>query len=810
MEFLSLYIDKYYIIGGVVSAEITDQGSYNLCGYSPLKLTNSEDRVWLYFFEDESVDAITYGLSNKIHCENGELHYIEGSVFDNIVNKYSEYKLRGIQKKMSCIFEDSKIFDVFKSGFENNQNIETFVSYSSDICISARNLFNDLLSKHGFLLNQHIAGIDELSFEKYRRTANNVLVLSACNENLNLSLFNNGSVFTKQLKARGLDLRQKALVKLAVNNINKTAHVLKSVEQIDDEIVRLMPKAEDWLRRLDASSMPIKLNISFAVDLNTEYNPQVKKSEVEGYTQDLINELSLFIHDFVKENGVNDYEMEKIVFIGDLFNNELLRQAIMNYYSCDFELVSISDLPSIVSYYTQMDCSRFKEREDDFRSIAEAELHKLHTRQEQHLREEEFIRTTQADREKAEEQTKKRKAFDTLKSKYKDAARDLRWKDAIDTAREAKQALDTKSPDYTEEISNIEDDIEEYQSRLTEQNMKFDIFRKEIKLARDFFESSNWEDAIKHADKALDATPDAEEAKRIISDSRKKIEEKGKIKEYITRSTLLLGQKNYEEALEEIEEGLKLERANDDLLVLKNEITIKAKEFNDKVVYLSNGLDIAILRGDLELASQKIAELIEFDNAHSAKWFDKKNEVRELIREKEQFENKLKILKSDIDLAYKLKQWDKVLTLSSDYLSEKNDSEVVKIKIETESRIEEIKQTNMIIELFDEIDSLISEQKYSIAEKKVKFLQNEYPEERDRCKKILAKIFDLEDEEEKKKKNVNRRSDNYDSDDFFNEKPLQQSNVKKFSSGGDDDFFNEKTLKKSNNKKKGSDDGWDF
>lgn len=790
MEFLSLYIDKYYIIGGIVSAEITDQGSYNLCGVSPLKLTNNEDRVWLYFFEDESVDAITYGLSNKIHCENGELHYIEGSVFDNIVNKYSEYKLRGIQKKMSYIFEDSKIFDAFKSGFENNQNIETFVSYSSDICISARNLFNDLLSKHGFSLKQHIAGIDELSFEKYRRNSNNVLVLSACNENLNLSLFTNGSIFTKQLKARGLDLRQKALVKLAVNNINKTAHVLKSIEQVDDEIVRLMPKAEDWLKKLDASSMPIKLNISFAVDLNTEYNPQVKKSEVESYTKDLVNELSLFIHDFVKKNGVSDYEIEKVVFIGDLFNNEFFRDEIKNYYPCEFELVSMPELPCVVSYYTQMDCSRYEERENNFRSKSEAELRNLYARQEQQLQEEIYMTATREERAKVEEQTQKRKKFDSLKSKYKDVARDLRWKEAIDIAREAKQALDVKSPDYTEEISNIENDIEEYQSRLTEQNMKFDIFKKEIKLARDFFESSNWEDAIKHADKALDATPDAEEAKRIISDSRKKIEGKEKIKEHITRATLLLGQKNHKEALEEIEEGLKLEHANDELLVLKNEITLKAKDFEEKVLSLSNSLESAILGGDLDLALKKIVELIEFDNAHSAKWFDKKNEVRELIREKEQFESKLKILKSDIDLAYKLKQWDKVLTLSSEYLSEKEDFEVSKIKAEAKFKVEEINQSNKIVELFGEIDSLISEKKYSIAEKKVKFLQTEFPEERDRCKKMLAKIFDLEDEEDRKIRNKNRgREDKYhDSNDFFNEKPQKKENIKKNSSDDDFDF----------------------
>lgn len=812
MEFLSLYIDRYYIIGNIVSAEITDDGSYNLCGYKPLHLSNSEDRIWLYFFEDVSADMITYGLSNKIHCDNKELHYFEGSVFDNIVNKYSQYKLRGVSKDMSSIFEDSKIFEDLKSGFNNKRYIETYVSYSNDIPVSAKKLFNELLIKNGFVLKQYIARIEELTKEKLCHKEDYVIVLSACDENLNILLFDRGLTSTKQLKGKGLDLRQKALVKLAVSNINKTAHVLRSQDEIDDEIIRLMPYSKIWLTKLDSSSMPIKLDIAFAVDPNTIHSPQLKKIDVEGYTRDLIKELSSYIHEYVAKNDVDEHQIQRVILIGEIFNNDSFRQEVLSKYSCAYNCVSVSDLPSIVSYYTQMDCSKYETENTAFVTRAKKDLEEKHKNQELQLRKEQISLQSKEKRDLAIAQAEARKQFESFKNKYKEAARELRWKEAIDFAEKTKLALDKKDLEFSSEIAYIDGDIDEYRKKLSEQEYKFEIFKKEIKLAREFFDNQNWEDAIKHADKALDANPEAEDAKRYIVESRKKIAEKGKIKEYITRATLLLGQKNYAEALEEVEDGLKLERANDELLSLKNEITLKENDFNVNVEKLSGRLESAILNKELDLALNIIAELIEFDNAHSAKWFDKKNEVRELIRDKEQFENKLKVIKSDIDLAYKLKQWEKVLSLCSNYLSNKDDSEVAKIKRESEARIEEINQTNKIVDLFEEIDSLISEKKYSIAEKKVKFLQSEYPEERDRCKKLLGKIFELEDEEDRRKRpHVPNSNGDFETESCKVTHEKAPKNQKKT----DDDFdFEIKPVKVSQEKKlnsrKKSDDDFNF
>lgn len=808
MKFLSLYIDKYYIVGSVVSAETNDNGSLNLCGVAPLRLSNSEDRIWLYFYEDTAVDEITFGLSNKIHCDNREVHYIEGSVFDNIVNKYSTYTLRGISKEMKFIFQDSKIFDALKNSIDE-ETPEVYLSFSNEISISAQYEFVKLLEDNGFDVKQYVACIEKLAFEKKKKDDRVVLVMSACNENLHFKLYNGDSISEKRILGKGLDLRQKALVSIAVNNINKSAHVLTTKDDCDYEILRLMPSAETWLKRLDSSKIPVKIDISFAIDPNTIYSPQLKKSDVENFSKDLIRELTDVIHSFVSSNGIKDYELQKIIYIGDLFNNKLLRDSIAHSYQCTKELIPISELPSIVSHYTQIDCSMFNDVISEFKPKAEAELLQKHLDQDRYVNEIEKTNKREKEREDTKKRAEKRKAFEKLKNQYKDSARDCRWQDAIDYARKAKQELDDKSPDYSTEISYIDVDIEDFQSKLSEQKVRFEIFKKEIKLAREFFNENLWQEAISHSEKALDYNADDVEAKRIISESRLKLDNKDKIKDFVTRATMLLGQKNFEEALEEVESGLILEAANDELLSLKNEIRLKEKDFDDNVNELSDKLDDAISEENYDSALDLIAKLIELDNYHSSKWFDKKNDVRELIKGKELFNNKLKILKSDIEFAYNSKQWDKVLSLASDYLSNKEDQEVSKIKREAEIKIEELKQTNLIVDLYGEIETLITEAKYSIAEKKVKFLQNEYSEERERCKKLLAKIFDLEDEEDRKIRDKNRRSeDKSDSDDFFNEKPKKKTKVN--TDSYDDDFFNEKPQKRVNVKKNSSDDDFDF
>lgn len=52
MKLLSLYIDKWYIIGAVNNSDGITR---------PIELPSKEERIWLYFYEDTGSDEISYG-----------------------------------------------------------------------------------------------------------------------------------------------------------------------------------------------------------------------------------------------------------------------------------------------------------------------------------------------------------------------------------------------------------------------------------------------------------------------------------------------------------------------------------------------------------------------------------------------------------------------------------------------------------------------------------------------------------------------------------------------------------------------------
>lgn len=80
MKELTLYIDKWYIIGAVC----TD-------GVPRLVIPdNKEDRYWLYFYEDTTNNEIVYGKDNQSHYRNNEPHYY-GDIFSKMTQSDSHF-----------------------------------------------------------------------------------------------------------------------------------------------------------------------------------------------------------------------------------------------------------------------------------------------------------------------------------------------------------------------------------------------------------------------------------------------------------------------------------------------------------------------------------------------------------------------------------------------------------------------------------------------------------------------------------------------------------------------------------------------
>ena len=65
MKILSLYIDKWYIVGAVMDG----------ANKYPLTLSNAEERIWLYFYSNNTTNAVKYSLSYRDEALEGKNGY---------------------------------------------------------------------------------------------------------------------------------------------------------------------------------------------------------------------------------------------------------------------------------------------------------------------------------------------------------------------------------------------------------------------------------------------------------------------------------------------------------------------------------------------------------------------------------------------------------------------------------------------------------------------------------------------------------------------------------------------------------------
>ena len=213
MKRLTLYIDKWYIIGAVCTDGIPRL-------ISP---SNKEDRFWLYFYEDIINDEVVYGKDNQSHYRNKEPHYY-GDVFSLITDDSNTFMRYGRKQEFYQIFKASGILQeiIDAIGISEKEKVETYLSFSRDVTDGARLIFmRDVLPEEVFQIKESVARIGHLALEHSIRNGKLLsdgfyLVLNACNENLNYSIYNHkDSLFLRKneetLKGMGSDLRSRAL-----------------------------------------------------------------------------------------------------------------------------------------------------------------------------------------------------------------------------------------------------------------------------------------------------------------------------------------------------------------------------------------------------------------------------------------------------------------------------------------------------------------------------------------------------------------------------------------------------------------------
>lgn len=720
MKSLALYIDKWYIVGAVNTDGIT----------RPVNLPNHEDRIWLYFYEDVANDEISYGKGFQSKFRNNENHYY-GDVFSLLTQSTAKYTMFKRSQPMRGIFKSSKIFDDLRKDMDEDGDITTFVSFSKDISLASRLLFLEELKEEKFDVKESVARIGHLALEYASKKSGYTedgyyLVLNACNENLHYSLYQKtDDLFNREkedvLIGMGTDVRSRALIEHVVDNINDREHFLKTVEERESEYLRMNQYVDDWLVRLSTAKgfIPIQLtNVTFSRDPYKDYSVSVRKVKIDERTEKIVKDIVNVIVAFVKDAEISHEQLRGILFLGNTFTNVQFKKELASYYNLDnSKMVGFkdSDLPSLVSAYTFIDCEQFSATTKYVRENAEAELKRIKNAEEEadaiKRAQEEAAAAAVVEREASNAERNFKDAMD----KGYDAEREHNYDDMEDYFNIALKLR----PNDEEAKQKHEEALRKKAEMAVQQNH----YKEKIQQAKSAYDDADYETAKFKAEEALSFMPESKEALRIKEDSQRRIKSQKDLERYLDRADLFIAQKAYNEAKQELQKARLLDVDYKEIEDRENKIAKEQQAANAQVEELTNNLNSSMNEGRYDDALKYCNELIVVDFINSRRWSAK---IAEINSKKERAEEELKRwneLIRDIDSAHLAEDWKKLNSLCKKALDIREDSDIRSKFEKSEEKLAELHKTEQFKKAMSEINELAVKKEFDEANNKLNSLE---------------------------------------------------------------------------------------
>lgn len=813
MKTLSLYIDRWYIAAAVCYDNIPRR----------IDLPNREDRIWLYFYEDINNDRVIYGKSYQKHYLDKELHYY-GDIFSKVVKEDETFKRFGKDVSLKEIFKASDILEHLTRDFNENEKIDTYISFSVDVSYAAQKVFLDILEENNFVIKESVARISHLAVELSNKKgllndSNCILVITACNENLRYVVYKqSNNVFVRQgneglLRGYGTDLRGRALLEQIVWQINNSTKFLRKEEE-EEEINRLNQNLERWLLQLDNTKFgrPVIYNdITFSRAPHNKQNATILKNVIEERTKTIVNDVVDNIVQYVKELDIVFSDISHIIFIGDSFKNSMFKEELLQRYPVtpnNIVAFGNKDIPEIVGIYSQMDLSQFDSLRKNIENLS-------------------YVKIAEEDRKAREAALKKQEEIDLANAAMREDER--KFNAAIVDAESYEKKGDyssmidllnialTLKPDDKE----VKKMLDEANRKLSEIKVKNEQYNKTIRMAQDALNSQRWQDAYSKSEAALELRPDSSEAKRILTESQRKIKLTESLKEFLLRADTFIGQKLYKEALEELNKAKHADSNNKEIEERISKIQNIQKKHKEELGLLEQELTKAEKEDNFDIAIEICNKLIDKDIQNPRKWNEHivylKERRNKYLKDIELFES----LKIKINEASFNEHWEELIELCNKSLSIKSDDSIKRYLEKAQDKFKLIQDQKNFESLVSNVKTFIADRQWPEAKEIIKVLHEKYPDRSDIIRNLRKQIFDAEEAWEDKlsgKKHISspmpnnteeygkppvkidRPSKDSSFDDFFGtdnpkgnnldqnkETPYKTSRQKKESSG--DDFF---------------------
>lgn len=766
MKALTLYIDKWYIIGAVCT-----DGVPRL-----ITLSNHEDRFWLFFYEDTYNNSIVYGKDNQSHYRNGEAHYI-GDVFSLITDpdrRFSRYNGRG--EELKTIFQASGIFDTLRSAVDAEGEIETYISFSPDIPGPARLVFFEELKSNGFNVIGSQARIGFLALEHNRRHEKlqddgYYLVLNACNENLHYILYKREDskfkMFSENvLVGMGMDLRGRALVESIVDSINNRTHFLSTKEEVEREYLRMEQFVQNWFVKIANAKpyVPITIpNVSFANQPANTYQVSIIRNKLDERTSVIVSNIIKVVADFTKSSGVRNDEIKGLVFIGNTFTNSQFERAIREkFYVAEDNVIrhKESDLPNIVGVYPLLGDLH----ESDWQKTAEKDLGEIQIRaafdKERELLED-LINSRSWEEARAH--------LDKMSNLYLDYSSELSgYKTVIDrgivedgnkSARQYDDAMQKvydfeKNQDYAQmsdwadiALQHRPGDKEATQKKadavrlLSEQKVREEQYRAIIVRAQKSLKDGQWQDALSQSDAALNLRPTSVEAKRIYNEAKKHIEAAKEIDKYINRADLFFAQKAFDEALRELAKVQSLDPENAEAAQRIKEIEDIRKEHTQKLASLVEQYEKAKSALNYDTAIEICEKLTEIDTLNQRKWSAETEKLKadrdKALEAQKRFED---LKKKAMDADFR-EDWSSFINFASEAIAIHPNEDLSKRIERAKKKMESQEKENGYQKEINRVNALLSSGNNDEACDILNRIQKIYPEHQREISELRKRAF---------------------------------------------------------------------
>lgn len=646
MKILSLYVDKWYIVGAVMDG----------ANKTPLSLSNAEDRVWLYFYSNNTTNTVKYSLSYKDEALAGEKGFY-ADVFE-LLPDYKEYHYEkyGACKKMSDIFSDADIFADLRKSYGDGSNVPVYVSFSEDIDLVAREIILKALKDERFDALQYTLPIENLALEylmrhgKITNDDNNVLVVNGCNENLRYSIYslqqNALSVVSQKCEpGYGVDCRKQAVVEEVMEYMQADTHFLTGAKnEWQEEMLYLSQFANLWLEKIDKTSdtAPVALgNIHFKKQANNEVPVVVSAYNLNDRTKNIIGKLTGKIVDMIRESGILLHQISNIVFLGDVFSNRAFTDSLQQKIgvpSNNVTLISELALPDIVAVYDKWEKKAFDEEKKKF----------LETARNKYIQDRKIY---------VEQQTQ------DLKRKAQMFEEEGRLQDALEGYEQVLR-IDGSDIFSKTRIEAIRHQMEQNR-KIKEQIVEL------LEKARQSFLASDFADAIRYCDDILRLQNENGDAKKMKEDAENLMKRRRLLDEYIDNMEELIMESRFFDASNILQKVDALNVNDIRLKEIRDKIETGIAKLQSQVRDKSLAYETAFQAGDYQQCLRLCDELLTI-GADSSVWSQNRQVVTEKIRQEQIFQD-------NYELARKARlehEWNKVVEYAEKALAEKNNSEL--------------------------------------------------------------------------------------------------------------------------------------